>query len=50
VFGITQLTNQEIATKKDMTDLRWMMGAGFVFIGAELGYIVTILNTIIGKI
>ena len=38
------------ATQKDIKELRWLFGAGFVVIGVGLGYIVSLLNTLISKI
>ncbi len=42
--------NQELATKKDIKDLRWLTVAGFTIIGVGFGYVISILNTIIGKL
>ena len=42
--------NQELATKKDIKDLRWLIVAGFTIMGVGFGYVISILNTIIGKL
>ncbi|WP_428086126.1 hypothetical protein [Candidatus Thioglobus sp.] len=42
--------NQELATRKDIKDLRWLTVVGFTVTGVGFGYVVSILNTIISKL
>ncbi len=41
---------QELATKKDIKDLRWLTVAGFTIMGAGFGYVFSLLNTLVAKI
>jgi hypothetical protein len=41
-------TNELSGLSKEIKNLKWFMGAGFVVIGIVFGHIISLLNTIIG--